>query len=61
MVAALPHELREVFVLVEMLGLRYREVASMTGVAEGTVKSRMFRARQELSRALTAPRTADDG
>lgn len=45
---ALPGRLREVFVLVEVMGLRYREVATLVGVREGTVKSRMFSARQAL-------------
>ena len=45
---ALPSHLREVFTLVEVLGLRYREVAELLDLAEGTVKSRMFHARHQL-------------
>jgi DNA-directed RNA polymerase specialized sigma24 family protein len=37
-------------VLVEVLGLRYREVSTVLGVPEGTVKSRMFAARSRLHR-----------
>ena len=48
-----PH-LREVFVMVEVLGLRYREVGDVLGVPDGTVKSRMFHARRELIRWLEA-------
>ncbi len=48
----LPPELREVFVLIEVSGLRYREVAEILDLAEGTVKSRMFHSRRELIRHL---------
>ena len=48
--ASLPVDLRETVVLVEVLGLRYREAATVLGVAEGTVKSRMFSARSLLHR-----------
>ena len=60
-VDALPEPLREVFVLVEVMGLRYREVAVLTDVAEGTVKSRMFHARRELTRWFEADRGIADG
>jgi len=46
--ASLPVDLRETVVLVEVLGLRYREVSTVLGVPEGTVKSRMFAARSRL-------------
>ena len=45
---SLPDHVREVFVLVEVFGLRYREVGAVVGCAEGTVKSRMFHARRHL-------------
>jgi RNA polymerase sigma-70 factor, ECF subfamily len=45
-------EHRETFLLVEVLGLSHQEVADVLGVRVGTVKSRMFRARQALRRAL---------
>lgn len=47
-IAALPLHLREVFVLVEVFGLRYREAADVLDVPDGTVKSRMFHARRQL-------------
>ena len=50
--ATLGAEHRETFLLVEVLGLSHREVADVLGVRVGTVKSRMFRARQALCRAL---------
>ena len=50
--AAISPEHRESFLLTEVLGLSYQEVADVLGVRVGTVKSRMFRARQALCRAL---------
>ncbi len=39
--AALPEEQREVFLLREHAGLRFAEIAAVTGAQENTVKSRM--------------------
>lgn len=44
--------LREALVLVGMIGLTYREAADTIGVPEGTVKSRVFRARRLLMEML---------
>lgn len=52
--ASLPVDLREAILLVEVLGLRYREVARVLDVPEGTVKSRVFSARSRLHRWSTA-------
>ena len=41
-------KLREVIVLFEMEGLSYEEISKKIGCHEGTVKSRIFKARQEL-------------
>lgn len=51
-VDALSDKLRLVVVLSAIEGHDTREVARLVGVSEGTVKSRMHRARQELARAL---------
>jgi len=51
-VSALPESERLVFVLKHHEGLPYDEIASLLGIAEGTVKSRMFRAVRALRRAL---------
>ncbi|MGH9167154.1 MAG: RNA polymerase sigma factor [Acidimicrobiia bacterium] len=40
--------LREAFLMIEVLGLTYRESGRALGVPEGTVKSRVFRAREQL-------------
>ncbi|HYY08762.1 MAG TPA: sigma-70 family RNA polymerase sigma factor [Actinomycetota bacterium] len=45
-------EHRETFLLVEVFGLSYQETADVQGVAVGTVKSRMFRAREALCKAI---------
>jgi RNA polymerase sigma-70 factor (ECF subfamily) len=45
-------EHRETFLLVEVFGLSYQEAADVLGLAVGTVKSRMFRARQALCKAI---------
>lgn len=52
--ATLGEDQRMVFVLREYENLDYREIADITGVNEGTVKSRLFRAKEAL-RAQLAP------
>jgi RNA polymerase sigma-70 factor, ECF subfamily len=46
--AALPVDLREALVLVEVFGLPYAEVAAVVGVPVGTAKSRVHRAREQV-------------
>ena len=48
----LPDEFRETLVLSDVEGLSYAEVAGVIGVPVGTVKSRLYRARQALQRRL---------
>ena len=48
MLASLSPEHREVLVLRELQGLSYKEIADVLGVPQGTVESRLFRARQQL-------------
>ncbi|MCS7080192.1 MAG: sigma-70 family RNA polymerase sigma factor [Chloracidobacterium sp.] len=50
----LPPEFRDTLVMKEYDGLSCEEIADITGVAVGTVKSRLFRAKLELKRHLTA-------
>lgn len=57
--AGLEGDIREAIVLVGMIGLTYHEAAETIGVPEGTVKSRVFRARQVLLEALR-PEVFDD-
>jgi RNA polymerase sigma-70 factor (ECF subfamily) len=49
---ALPDEYRAAVVLSDLHELRYAEIAEILGVPEGTVKSRLFRGRRLLQRAL---------
>jgi RNA polymerase sigma-70 factor (ECF subfamily) len=63
--ASLPDEQREVFLLREHAGLRFAEIAEVTGVPENTVKSRMRYALEALRAKLEAlgigPDAAGDG
>jgi RNA polymerase sigma-70 factor (ECF subfamily) len=47
--------LREAIGAVDMLGLSYRDAASVLGIRQGTLQSRLARAREQVSAALTAP------
>ena len=59
--AALPAEDRAAVLLVDAQGFDYREAASILGVPEGTVASRLNRARRALRRALgDVPEGAQD-
>jgi RNA polymerase sigma-70 factor (ECF subfamily) len=51
-VEALPVEFREVFVLREMEGLSYKQIAGVACIPMGTVMSRLSRARRQLQAAL---------
>ena len=48
----LPEEFRETLTLSDIESLSYAEIAEITGVPVGTVKSRLFRARQALQKKL---------
>lgn len=48
----LPEEFRETLVLSDVEQMSYAEIAEITGVPVGTVKSRLFRARQALQKEL---------
>jgi RNA polymerase sigma-70 factor, ECF subfamily len=49
---ALDEDYRVAVVLYDVLGCSYAEIAELTGVAEGTVKSRIFRGRTRLGDLL---------
>ncbi len=64
--ATLDAERRAILVLRDVRGLDYSQIASVLGLAEGTVKSRLFRAREALKTAVeqlasetTTPGNAD--
>lgn len=48
----LPEDFRLVIVLCDVQGFSYTEISEMTGSNIGTVKSRLFRARQRLQKSL---------
>jgi len=48
----LPPEARALIVMKHLQGLSYEEIASILGIAEKTVKSRLFAARQRLRREM---------
>jgi RNA polymerase sigma-70 factor (ECF subfamily) len=51
-IAALPEELRTAIMLREIEGLRYEEIAAAMDCPVGTVRSRIFRAREAIDAAI---------
>ena len=51
-IAELPEEFRDALVAVDVAGLSYPEAARAFGVPEGTLTSRLFRARDRVARRL---------
>ncbi len=52
-IASLPEEQRDALVLTQLEGKSYEETARMLGISEGTVKSRVNRARSRLKELLS--------
>lgn len=52
-IAGLPDQARVVFVLHDIEGYRHSEIAELAGIAEGTSKAHLHRARRLLREALT--------
>jgi RNA polymerase sigma-70 factor (ECF subfamily) len=59
--AMLPLEQREALTLIGAAGMSYEEAAEICGVAVGTIKSRVSRARSSLVRILDEGDLIDDG
>ena len=57
----LPHDQREALLLVGASGFSYEEAAGICGVAVGTIKSRVSRARSHLAKSLKIENEADIG
>lgn len=57
LIAQLPVELRECLVMRELEEMSYKEIAHVAGVPIGTVMSRLWRARQLLTKAATRQET----
>ncbi len=53
-IGELPHAFRIPLVLKEMADLSVAEIASIMGLTEGTIKTRLYRARMKLRRVLSA-------
>jgi RNA polymerase sigma-70 factor, ECF subfamily len=51
-IAALPADFRDVLVAVDVTGLSYKEAARALRIREGTVMSRLYRARQQVVRRI---------
>jgi RNA polymerase sigma-70 factor, ECF subfamily len=51
-IAELPEEFRDALIAVDVAGLSYPEAARAFGVPEGTLTSRLFRARDRVARML---------
>ena len=51
-IAALPDDFRDVLVAVDITGLSYKEAARSLRIREGTVMSRLFRARRQVVRQI---------
>jgi len=54
-IAALPSRSRDIFVLRELEGLSYQELAEVLNIPAGTVMSALWRARRALRAALESP------
>ena len=51
-IAALPADFRDVLVAVDVAGLSYKETAKTLKIREGTVMSRLYRARRQVVRVV---------
>ena len=51
-IAAVPQEMRSVFLMRDVHGLSVEQTAQALGVSQGTVKSRLSRAREKIARRL---------
>ncbi len=58
-VAQLPEDFRLALVAVDILGLSYREAAKALRTKEATITTRLFRARRQVARRLTAEPQVD--
>lgn len=60
-IAMLPEEFREVLVAIDVVGLSYREAASVLRVKEATITTRLHRARRRIAQTLDSdPSSAAD-
>jgi RNA polymerase sigma-70 factor, ECF subfamily len=55
-IAALPDEFRDTLVAIDVAGLSYREAARLLRVREGTITSRLYRARGRVAESIRGAR-----
>lgn len=60
-VAQLPEAIRAVFVLNALEGMSYKEISETLGIKEGTVSSRLYRARKMILNAVQESETSQRG
>lgn len=60
-VAGVPEQMRAVFLLRDVHGMSVEETARALGISQGTVKSRLSRAREKIAGAIKARRTTERG
>ena len=60
-ISALPEEFRDVLVAVDVAGLSYKEASDALGVPEGTMMSRLYRARKRVVDGVRLSRAAQKG
>ena len=61
LIEALPETLRQPLVLSAVEGMRSHEVAAVLGIPEGTVRTRVMRAKAELRRRFLAGQATMQG
>ena len=54
-ISELPDDFRDALVAIDVAGLSYIEAARAFKVAEGTITSRLFRARRQVAQTLDPP------
>jgi len=54
-IAALPPDMREALVAVDVVGLSYADAGRLLGAKEATITTRLFRARRRVAERLAAP------
>jgi RNA polymerase sigma-70 factor (ECF subfamily) len=59
-IGALPDGLREALVAIDVVGLSYEEASKALGVRQGTITSRLFRARERVARTMGATKPPPD-
>jgi RNA polymerase sigma-70 factor, ECF subfamily len=54
LIAALPDHLRDAVISIDLVGMSYRQAASLVGVKEATITTRLHRGRRRVAEALSS-------